>query len=378
MPTSLLRLRSLLFLALLLLGMVAAPVFAIEPPTPVVAVSMDGRVTVGMPASARLTFQASDSLEPWAKWAYLREGAAFNPDGFPEEGSVTGIASHGGRHIGLLLHNTGMGPCTVRLETYLPQGLWRVEAALIAVDETGEAVTSAKLWRMESILRPASGATPAKMLGIPPGHYLALRWTETGALAFDALKAARGAAQASGNIVMRKRVLSALEGVGDALETVPTLVGRGDREKIGRKIHSALLATGKAQALWQNWRELERGGGDAAFEELNLALSEVSCAAFNLVPHQNIVMDENGVATVKLTLTNAGKNTVPLVALGLAETKSADGLPPASTLSVFRNLKPGAQVGARFRVTDGALAKGIVQFVSRMGTAVVAACPVAP
>lgn len=383
---TLLLLRSILLPTLLIsIGMVyPCRAFAgtAEPPPaaaePVVTLTIEQSSRTSSTATA--AFRQSAALLPWLKWigqSGSGGGSGITPDGV--EDTLTATASCTPQRIGLLLHNSGSVPRTVCMNFALPQGLWRADAALIPAVPSAEGTASAKLWRMESVLRAVPGKS-AKTLTVPAGHYLALRWAETGSEADDALQAARAAATESSNEVMKKRVLAALSPAEDALNLLPALVGRGDREKIGRKVHAALLATGKAQALYQNWREVGNDEGDMAFDNLTLALSEISCAAFNLVPRQSVMVEENGTTTVRVTLTNAGKKTVPLVALGVSKARNDGNTAPSSTseLSVFKALKPGASVSAKFSVSNTTLAKGIVQFISRMGAAVIAACPPSP
>lgn len=373
------NLLNLLLGAVCFLALPLAPAIAAPEPLPEVTVIVDGSRKPGQqPATLAGKLLLTEALAPCGRWAYMEsEGAPTVPEITGLEGVQAAVVSRTGR-AGLLVRCPGDTPTRVRVETYLPAGLWRGEAALIATEALGGEVrqSDARCWRMESVLRTNHGRT-VKTLTVPAGQVLALRWTETGTAAYSALRAARTVVRGSENEILAGRVLGALQTVEQSLEAIPSLVEKADREKICRKVHTALLAVGKAQALWQNGLDTGPGYSDVAFDGLTNALSEISCAAYNLVPRQVSIVTRDGKPAVTVTVTNAGNRTVPLIALGLSEA-GEEGAMASSDLSVHRSLRPGASVTARFRVPDAHAARGIIQFITRMGTAVIAACPTMP
>jgi hypothetical protein len=342
-----------------------------------VTVQLDARPRRATAPENRL---APTALLPWENWAGARSLALTRLEVVPDRmDEAVGWADHAGR-AGLEFVNHQAQTERVRIVVQLPGGLWRVDAALVpgAVDANGVTPaalphTPTALWRMESAMLPDDGAL-TKSVSVPAGGALFLRWVETGAAALDARKAVQHALWATDNSALQDRVSGALMPVSDTLDILPILVGRGDRAKITRRIHTALLATAKAQALWENGNGTALTARDAPFAALVTALSEISCAAFNLVPEQAIVPSTHGGSDIRVTLTNAGGRSVGLVALGI---EHRDG-GPSSDLTVFRSLGPGATVAARFPAADPSGVRGIVQFISDMGAATVPAAPEPP
>jgi hypothetical protein len=340
--------------------------------------------------------QIPTTLIPWERWAFTAPNSpapvSILPSATPERAVwLVGVTDRATR-AGLEIQNVANSPLTVRVEACLPRGLWRTDAALLSgviepvAGRPGERAFTRELsgtpvlWRMESVLRPSAGTT-VKSVRLLPGQVMFLRWTETVTQAAQARQRARAACAQSDNGIMQERVSAVLENIGRTLDALPTLVGRGDRTKIVRRTHAALLATGKAQAVWQNWREPAAEDQDAAFGDLTAALSEVSLAACNLVPSQSVVASGDGgtaAARVRVSLTNAGTRTIPLVSLGLA--RRTDGT-LSSDRTVFRSLTPGRNVTATFTVPGGGSpddAPALIQFISDNGAAVVPARPAPP
>ncbi len=324
------------------------------------------------------------SLSPWEGWASADQGSMSWPDVSPDKTfDAIGWTDHAHRG-GLGFVNSRTQQVRVRMTIRLPVGLWRVEAALVpgAIEPGGGYAktlptdTPPSLWRMEGILRSSESDT-IKTLDVPPGNALYLRWTETGAAALDARRTVRRALWTTADSALQDRVSGALAPVDDILDALPTLVERGDRARITRRIHTALLATAKAQALWENGRGLAIDEPDAPFADLVTALSEIACANFDLVPSQTLVpANGSNPAHLNVTLTNAGTRTVPLVALGVEHTSGGH---QSSDLSVSRALAPGGTVTKSFPIAgDPTDVRGIVQFISDYGAATVAAAPVPP
>jgi len=118
---------------------------------------------------------------------------------------------------------------------------------------------------------------------------------------------------------------------------------------------------------------------DMALIRLTTALSEVSCAACNLVPSESVLTDASGaVVGIRISVTNAGDRTIPLISVALPAAGQGTGLDaPGGERTVFRDLTPGATVTARFpvapRVADGPVSSAVLQFIVGMGAAVVPA-----
>ena len=261
-------------------------------------------------------------------------------------------------------------PVPVRLEARLARGLWRVDAAF---QKDGEAP---RRWRMQSVWQKAPG-TASKSLTIPPGETLTLRFTETVTAAVRASRAAQAHEWVGGKTYGGASVRSALARVREALNGMPVLLSGGKRDAMAKKAHAALLAAAQAQAICQNAKGASLYEREPAFDELLESLSEISCAAHNLVPSQSRVTNSNGSEQIRLTLTNAGGKTIPLVALGLSPDRTAGKLPTQQT--IFHKVTPGKQVTALFPATaveGGGEVAGAVQFNIGMGTAVVLARPV--
>lgn len=266
----------------------------------------------------------------------------------------------------------------------VPRGLWRVDAA-VWEGSSGEAAgtTSPRRWRLEStLIKTATGYT-SKTLTLAPGQMLVLRWQESVVAAKAAFSRSRGAARE----VWSEQMEDAFDTVNAALNSFPNLIARADRKRIATKAHRAVLAAATAQALWAN--EMAEGGdegsGEDVFNDLVIALSEISCAAHNLVPRQIVLVDRDGQpAALRVTLTNAGTRTIPLVALGVAPSDEALDASERGAVgaarrqppqTVFHGVRPGKQVGATFRVKGAEAARGIVQFIVSMGAAVVPVTP---
>ena len=257
----------------------------------------------------------------------------------------------------------------VRLEVRLPRGVWRVDAALL---KEGEAP---RRWRMQSVWQKTPGVA-VKLVTVPAGETLTLRFTETVAAAARAHKAASAYQEVGGKTYGGASVKTTLARVGDALNGMPALIAGGKRDPLVKKAHVALLAAAQAHAMCQNARQATLSESEPAFDALLETLSEISCAAHGLVPRQTVLVDADGKETVQVSLTNAGGKTVPLVAIGLAPDQSAGSLPTQQM--IFYKLKPGKQVAARFpggRSGEAAEVRGAVQFNVGMGTAVVLARP---
>ena len=335
----------------------------------------DTPVVVGFDTTAPGKPATGDGVAaPLARWGGLvGDGVrACTVDTPPDMVCRGGVGGAG--QWGLWLENRRPAPVTVAADLLLRAGLWRVEAGLAgAVEVPMPLPVETRYWRMESLLQRETGVT-RKTLTVPAGQVLVVRGFETGAAAQAAREAVFAACEKSQNAVMRERVVGPLRPVGEAIEALPALVRRGDRAAVSKRVHTALLATAKAQAVWQNWRDEAIAGGDAAFALLIAALSEVSCAAFNLVPSQTVV----GADKVRVSLTNAGARTVPLIALGVGRREAGGAATRAGNLTVFRNIGPGRTVSEIFSPPDPKNAGGIVQFISDMGAATVPAQPDSP
>jgi len=334
------------------------------------------------PKPSHMDHEMAPALIPWETWA----GAhcpTYGPDITPED-ATTAVGWMSANCGGLSVANARSHTIRLRMAAHLNPGLWRIEAAMVpgALDTNGVAVQTLpadnppSLWRMEGALLSTDGAL-AKTVDLPSGCALYVRWIETGDAALTARKAVRQALWTTTNSALQDRVSGALSPVDDILDTLPLLVERGDRARITRRIHTALLATAKAQALWENGRGLAIDDPDAPFADLVTALSEIACAAFNLVPSQSLVPAAGATpAHLNISLTNSGTRTVPLVALGVEHTGSGHAV---SDLSVSRALAPGGSVSKSFPIVgDPTDVRGIVQFVSDYGAATVAATPTPP
>lgn len=390
-----------------LTGVIVSAAISVRAQTPAPTTSRDVTVTLRPSSVPRINpspnFGVATapllSLAEWESWANLQAtgGILFDAQTEPSLPSwIIGYAVKRRGTLGVALANFS-SPARIRFETELGPGLWRVEAALLpfppapslpvpptpntdhTADTAASQITAAptttvpKAWRLQSIVRPDFG-TIAKTLPVPAQHTLLLRCCDTIAEANAALGAARAALSHSQNAVMRPRVGAALDQIEDEISALPVLAARGDCTKIIKRTHTALLTVGKAQAVWRNWREPGLEEDDKIFDRLVTALSEVSCAACNLVPSQTVVSGPSGKPILRVSVTNAGTRTVPYVALGLAGANN-DASPPgdASSFKAFRALAPGAHVSADFRVSDPQTARGIVQFLFGMGAAVVPA-----
>lgn len=305
-----------------------------------------------------------EALASWVKWARLSEGQAV------EAVAASPLTARAARYPGgvsLMVTNSGDTVSRLRAEVRLPRGLWRVEAVV-----AGEKTRS---WRMESILK-TKPEVAAKPVSLAAGETLFLRFTETVAAAQGAYRAAALTKEAAPTDFLRGRVGRALTPVGASLGTVAGLVAKGDRAGVAKKTHRALLAAAQAQAVWENGRGATLASRDAAFADLMTALSEISCAAYNLVPQQTEVIGVDGKRVVRITVTNAGTRTVPLVALGVQGAAEGEGHAAAGPekTTVFGALAPGEKVAATF-APKATVTQGIVQFILGMGAAVVSAIP---
>jgi hypothetical protein len=340
------------------------------------AVAPTAAVTDTAPSDATIP----EALAPWAAWARMNDGrrvAVRAADAATPSNGVSGWSSRFPGGVALLLSGEGntTEPVRLQLSVRVPRGLWRVDAALVRAGGDGE--TKPRVWRMESALLREVG-TARKTVTLPPGATLVLRLTETVAAAQAAYGAAAAARDAAGTEFLRGRVGRSLAPVGAAVSSLAAATAKGDRANVARKAHRALLATAQAQAVWKNYRDAGLADHDAAFDGLTAALSEVSCAAYNLVPTQTETLAADGAArSLRVSVTNAGPRAVPLVALGLQTTQGSDGSP--GSRRVFGALAPGESVAATFpRGGGGEAPVGVVQFVLAMGAATVTAVPPSP
>ena len=310
------------------------------------------------PQTAMSPAPLPDALQKWGHWVHLDDGKPLAPLAPP---GLTAAASRFPGGVGVVVTNTSEQAVPFHVDILLPAGLWRAEAALV-----GAAETDNRSWRMESALRRERGVV-SKPLTLQSGQTLCLRMTETVAGAQAAYRAAAVAKEATDNTWMRGRVARALGPVGGVLNVLPTLVARGDRTRIVKLVHRALLTAAQAQALWDNTRGSSATARDNDFDHLMTALSEISCAAYNLVPGQSATTDARGDHSVQITVTNAGTHTVPLVSLGVQTVNDS------VNRRVFGSLTPGEHIAATFAATDET--RGIIQFILGMGAAVVPAAP---
>lgn len=297
----------------------------------------------------------------WTKWARLDSGTATAPSIAPADAATGRAAFVPGQSAAVFITNpSAEKSLRVTVATKVGRGLWRVDAAIL--DKDG---VDARAWRMESAWRPTPGSVRKTVL-LRPDQILILRLTETVSAARLALADVRRTVEgASSAASVKRRVQNALAPVGECVATMDGLIGKSDAVPMAKKTHRALLATAQAQALWKNNQDAE----DQAFEDLLTALSEVSCAAYNLVPRQTTVVDAAGRTTWRVAVKNAGKRTVPLVSIGLRGEAS-------NASSVFGQLGPGEEVAATLRPKAIATAQGVIQFILNAGSAVVAASPV--
>ena len=352
-----------------LLALTSATSLAHAVPIPTVTVRFDASQPTSAAGDAPITPPVSARFAHWARLdADTPAAATAEPEG---AAVVRGTGDHTG-HAGLSVANPSAGEVEVRVVARLPQGLWRADAALVDAASSA-APRASRLWRMESVLLSGTGTTRKGVL-LEPGQSLFIRWTETSAAASDARKAVRRALWTTDNGALQDRVSGALTPVDEILDAMPLLIERGDRARMTRRVHTALLATAKAQALWENGRGIALTDRDAPFAALLTALSEISCAAFNLVPAQTVLSVPGAESSVRITLTNAGGRSVGLVALGIERLVGGSN----SDLTVYRSLAPGATVTTRFPTSDPALVRGIVQFISDMGAATIPASPAPP
>ena len=304
-------------------------------------------------------------LELWAGFGSDKAGKADAPRRFacdpPGVLAVRAVRNAQTRQVGVCAVSTSDKPASLRLDTRLGGGLWRGEAALLNRDG------AAKTWRMESALRTGPGAA-VKVLPLGPGQSVALRWTETVQAAQAAVQALQtGTASLGVSTYSGANVPGVLASVDNLLTDVPYLVEKNKRPEIVKKIHRALLLLAQAEAMSQNAKIAPRDVPDAAFDDVTLALSEVSCAAWNLVLRQSIET-ANGVPVLRVTLTNGGSRTLPVVslsAMGVTGAKAKNARP------VFRSTPPGASVSAQFALLPGdeKTARGAAQWIVDMGAA---------
>ncbi len=310
-----------------------------------------------------------DTDAAWARWARLDKGRALTATTASRGLSVRASRFPGGIGIAIA-NNSGTDAARLRFTVRLPRGLWRMDAALLSPSAALPPL-AVRTWRMESALLPAAGPA-VKTVSVRSGQTLFVRVTETLVTARAALGEALEAGRASGS-AMSGRVARALAPVEQSLDGLPPLVAKGNRAGITKKVHRALLSAAQAQAQWKN----ERGGtlvsGDEAFDSLMTALSEISCAACNLVPDQTEVVGAGGARSLRISVTNAGSRTVPLLSLGISEEGFAATTEPGD-VTVFRQIAPGSKVAATFAVTGPAV-HGMVQFIQGMGAAVVPVLP---
>lgn len=340
-----------------------------------------------MPKLSPAPSPSSAPLTAWGKWAGFaadsdsgenRENApatrtlAASPPGLMVARAVRNAQT---RRVGVVLANTSGEPVNVRLETRLGSGLWRVEAA--AMQAGSEENAAAKTWRMESVLRSAAGGV-VKTLLVRAGQTLFLRFGETISEAEQALRRLQARTASVGvTTYSGESVPGALLRVAEVLSVLPTLVEKNNRPEITKRVHRALLTVAQAEAMAQNAQQAQIDEPDAAFDALTLALSEISCGAWNLVPRQSLEAGINGGPPVlRVSVTNGGTRTLPLVSLAV---EGISGGEAKNARPVFRSVAPGATVSARFVLRDGDenAARGIAQFIVGMGAASVYAQPTA-
>lgn len=377
----------------------ASPVFPAPTPESAAAASAVATPTPMPPAG----------LEPWQHWAHLDDSGTPAAFRISVPGVVVGRAARFLHGEGALLTNVTDKPITLRVGARLDTGLWRVEAALAAPrlpapesisdsaqprDEIAPSPTpppaAVRAWRMESVFLSQAG-TSYKSVHLGPGETLIVRWTDTIAEADAACRAARHSPAAAGGPTTYTgvTVARALERAADQIGQIEALAARGRRADMVKRAQSALLIAAQAQAMARNRDDAGdsgEDGGDAIFTRLTAALSEVSCAACNLIPAETAVTDANGaVVAVRVSVTNGGSRTIPSVSLALPQPGDGTGLgAPGSERTVFRSLAPGATVTASFPVaqqaagaspdtgsTAGPTSRAIVQFILDMGAAVV-------
>ncbi len=291
------------------------------------------------------------------------------------------------RRVGVMLTNLTEQAVAVRLDTRLGSGLWRVEAAVFQAP-TGDTVLPAegqppvepigesRTWRMESVLRATPGAS-VKKLSLRAGQTLFLRWAETTREAARSLQAVQKQTASVGvRTYSGESVPHALGRVEDIIASLPDLVAKNKRDEITKRVHRALLTTAQAEAMAQNAQQATIDERDNGFDDLTRALSEISCACWNLVPRQ-VRDDKNGVPGLRVSVTNGGSRTVPLLSLALSGVTGGEA---KNARPAFRGVAPGATVSARFPLKgdDVATACGVVQFIVNMGAASVLAVPPAP
>lgn len=343
------------------------------PDEPTVTVVWD--TTAARPVN---TEEVLGTLAPWNEWTRQNAPIFVPRITSPSGSSVTGWACSRLGGMGLCVSNTSPHAIRLRLEEHLSPGLWRTEAALVQTQQNAKVV---RMWRMESVLRPSAAGMTVKYLPLPPEQTLFLRTMETLSEAQSAFRAVQ--AQNTGESVTTYSGVSvpgALVRIGAVVGTLPVLAVRNNRREIVKRVHRALLMTAQAEAMAQNAQNATLADRDVVFDRLTTALSEVSCAAYNLVPRQVLEAEQDGTPILRLSLTNGGSRTAPLVSLG---GESDEGSGARTPRAVFRNVAPGATVSARLRLPQsGAPAaasfRGMVQVIESMGAAVFAAQPAGP
>jgi hypothetical protein len=412
-------------------------------PPPAVGIFFD-TMSAAQPSAADSTGEAvaTPALDAWRRWAHLDPGDSFGLSGYPD-GIVVARADRCAHGAGAIVTNVSTHSVCLHLGTHLDAGLWRVEAALATpaaaaaamsgaatigpltvappsdgagggdANEDGSdaaagaeppgrstapptvAVASVRSWRMESVFL-SHPSDAYKSVQLDPGETLIVRWTETVADADAACRIARGCDAAHGGPVTYTGVTiaQALARAADLIGEAEVMTLRGKRSEIVRRAQDALLLVAQAQAMARNREDsVPEDDSDAALSRLTESLSEVSCAACNLVPAETAITDSSGVmVAVRVSLTNGGPYTIPSVSLALPMPGDAAGLAaPGLDGTVFRSVAPGATVTARLPVertasvkptpassvigASGPVSRTIVQFILGMGAAVIPAGP---
>ena len=316
------------------------------------------------------TAGAASAITPLEKWAGFGSDGASKPIVFASDPpgllSVRAVRNAQTRQVGICLTNPTNKPAKITLDTRLGSGLWRGEAASVTKNESSDGA-GATVWRMESALRSVPGAV-IKTLPLAAGQTLALRFSETVQAAQTALHdlqtrtASLGVTTYSG-----ENVPNVLGNVDNLLANLPIIIEKNNRPDVVKRTHRALLLLAQAEAMSQNAQQAARDASDAAFDAVTLALSEISCAAWNLVLRQTIE-SAGDKQVLRVTLTNGGSRVLPVVSL------SASGVSDLSTKNarpVFRSVSPGTSVSARFVLLPGdeKTARGVAQWIVEMGAA---------
>lgn len=372
---------------LLLLSLLASPAALASPSDLFVTVIADTNSAAAGLGTSSGRPGTNAALKPWLQWARMESAPVFLPRIVPK-GVLSAQATRTSVGASVLVDGPAAGSrLHAKTGAVLEAGLYRVEAAVMGTrrDDDGLAALSAappRLWRMESVLLARPGMS-TKLVRLLPDQTLIVRWTETISEARFRLQTARrtSAAQGGPTTYTGITIAKALGQAARRLGEVQTLAARGNRAEIARRTHLALLSVAQAQAMARNRPGAVPGDADdRAFTELTLALSEISAAACNLVPSEARTLGADGSPTgTRVSLTNAGRKTIPLVTLALPASADAAAMAQESRRRVFRSVRPGATITALFPPSapadPGVGAKAVVQFIVGMGAAVVTAAP---